>query len=317
MSALRTMTRAWAVVLSGVSLVGLLGAGVVFGAPGESAMDLSQPVVTVNGRAITRAELYRRLEETGGERVLADLMARRLIEDAFDTAGLKLGESEVNAAIAQMKAQAPNEAQWQAFLAQQGMTEADLRSYLTFSLKVKRLTEKSVDTSDAAVRKFFDEHAEQFGRPETVVLAEIVLRDEAKARRVRGLIKTEADFARLAREQSVATETREQGGVRPEEALADMQPEALRQAVAALAVGRVSQPIQTDEVWRIVKLDQRHAAEKADFAQVKDHVREAYLAASAKQVPALIEELGRAAQIKIVDPRYQGLSRMFEAPPAQ
>jgi len=315
--ALRTITRAWAAVLWPVAICGLLATGVAWSAPGDTAADLTRPVVTVNGRAVTRAELYRRLEETGGERVLADLMARCLIEDAFATAGLKLGEDEVNAAVAQVKAQAPNEAQWQAFLAQQGMTEADLRGFLTLNLRVKRLAEKDVDASEAAVRRFFDEHPEQFGRPETVVLSEIVVRDEAKARRVRALIKTPADFARLAREQSVAVETREQGGVRPEEVLAGLQPEALREAVAALAVGRVSQPVQTADGWRLVKLDQRHPAETADFAPVREQVREMYLATQAKPVQALIEELGRAAQIKIMDPRYQGLSQMFAGPPAQ
>jgi parvulin-like peptidyl-prolyl isomerase len=308
-------TRSWSVVLW-MSVCGLFAVGVACGAPGDAAVDLTQPVATVNGRAVTRADLYRRLEQTGGERVLADLLARLLIEEAFDAAGLKLGAEEANAAIAKMKAQAPNEAEWQAFLTQQGMAEMDLREAMAFSLKVKRLAEKDVDVSEAAVRRFFDEHPEQFGRPETVVLSEIVVRDEAKARRVRALIKTPTDFARLAREQSVAVKTREQGGVRPEEALADLRPEALREAVAALAVGRVSQPIQADDGWRLVRLDQRHPAETADFAQIQERVREAYLAVNARKVPDLLEELRKTAQINIVDPRYQGLSRMF-GPPAQ
>ena len=272
----------------------------------------TQPVAIVNGNKITKQEYYDRLEQAGGERVLADLIARRLLTDAFNKSGLKISDQEVADETAKLKKQAPDEASWQAYLKQQGMTDVEFKDFVTFNLQVKKLAEKDVKYTDADLTKFFNDHKEQFARPATVVLSEIVLGDQGKAAEVRKqLDDPKASFATLARQYSVSSYTRERGGRRPEEPLAGLMPEALRAAVAGMQVGQISQPIQADKQWYIVKLDEKHAAEAPDYAKIKDKVQEAYMYTNAKQVQDIIEGLRKEAKVQILVPKFADMQKMF------
>ncbi|MBU0610107.1 MAG: peptidyl-prolyl cis-trans isomerase, partial [Armatimonadetes bacterium] len=300
---MRTIWRPLAAMLAATALLTVLGCS-------------NQPIAIVNGSRVTKKEFYDRLEQAGGERVLADLIARQLLADAFNKSGLKVTEQEITAEIEKMKKEAPNEAEWQGYLKQQGMNEADFRDFVTFNLKVKKMAEKDVKVDEAALRKFFAENRTRFARPETVRLSEIVVNDKAQADKIRGQLKDAAQFPTLARQYSISTYTRERGGMRPEEPLVGIQPEAVRKAVLGLQVGQVSQPIKADSVWYIIKLEQRNAAQKADYDKIKDVVREQYMATHAKTVQDMIEGLRKTARVRILSPKYEEMNRMFGPPQA-
>lgn len=292
------------------SLLALLAAIAVLTVVGCS----NQPIAIVNGSRITKQEFYDRLEQAGGERVLADLIAREMLNSAFEKSGLTVTEQEIAAAVDEVKKQAPDEAQWQEYLKGQGMTEEEFRDFVTFNLKVKKMAEKDVKVDDKLLQAHFNKYRDQFSRPETVRLAEIVVNDRARAQQIRKqLSDPKANFQTLARQYSVSAYTRERGGMRPEEPLSNVQPDALRQAVSKLQVGQISQPIQADNVWYIVKLEQRNAAQKADYAKVKDQVREHYMYTKAKNVNDMVEQLRKEARVKVLDPKYQEMNRMFGA----
>lgn len=296
--------RSWSAALGGLALLTLVGCA-------------NQPVAIVNGSRITKQEFYDRLEQLGGKQVLTDLIARTLLTDAFAKSGLQLTEQEINAEIDKMKKQAPSEAEWQAYLKQEGMTEPEFRDFVTFNLKVKKIAEKGVTIDEAGLKKFFEENRDKFGKPETVVLSEIVVNNKARADQIRKqLSDPKAVFSTLARQYSISTFTRDRGGKRPEEALATVQPEALRKAISGLQVGQTSQPIKADDTWYIVKLEQRNAADKADYDKVKDQVREGYMMTHAKQVQEIIEGLRKTARVNILLPKYQEMNRMFGPPQA-
>jgi len=176
----------------------------------------NQPVAIVNGSRITKQEFYDRLEQLGGKQVLTDLIARTLLTDAFAKSGLQLTEQEINAEIDKMKKQAPSEAEWQAYLKQEGMTEPEFRDFVTFNLKVKKIAEKGVTIDEAGLKKFFEENRDKFGKPETVVLSEIVVNNKARADQIRKqLSDPKAVFSTLARQYSISTFTRDRGGSGP------------------------------------------------------------------------------------------------------
>lgn len=293
------------------SLLALLAAIAVLAVVGCS----NQPIAIVNGSRITKQEFYDRLEQAGGESVLADLIAREMLNSAFEKSGLTVTEQEIAAAVDEVKKQAPDEAQWQEYLKEKvGMTEEEFRDYVAFNLKVKKMAEKDVKVDDKLLQAHFNKYRDQFGRPESVRLAEIVVNDRARAQQIRQQLRDpKANFQTLARQYSVSAYTRELGGMRPEEALSNVQPDALRQAVSKLQVGQISQPVQADNVWYIVKLEQRNAAQKADYAKVKDQVREHYMYTHAKKANDMVEELRKEARVKILDPKYQEMNRMFGA----
>jgi foldase protein PrsA len=291
-------------LLAALALVGIMGCN-------------KQPVAIVNGQRVTREEFITRLEQQAGERVLADLIARKMLEDAFAKSGLQLTDEEVNAEIDKVKQQAPDEQAWQAYLAQQGMTPEEFTSWVKFQMQVKKLAEKDVKLSDEELKKHFDQYRDLFNRPASVRLSEIVVTDKAKADQIRKqLSDPKVSFGALARQHSTSTMTRERSGQRPEEPLMQVSPPALRSVVASLQKGAVSQPINVEGDWYIVKVDDKQAEEKAVYDKVKDQVREHYMYTHAQSVQDIIEGMRQTAKVSIVDPKYQSMNKMFGPAPA-
>ncbi|MEN6642635.1 MAG: peptidyl-prolyl cis-trans isomerase [Armatimonadia bacterium] len=301
---MRKLCRSLSVLLAAVATLTVIGCS-------------NQPVAIVNGSRISKKEFYDRLEQTGGQQVLADLIARRMLQSQFDAAKLQVTDAEINGEIQKLRERAPDDAAWQGFLKQQGMTEVQFKDFVTFQLKVKKLAEKDVKYTDQDLQKFFEKYRMQFGRPATVTLSEIVVADKAKADQIRQQLNDpKASFATLARQNSLSGYTRERGGVRPEEPITQVMPEGLRGIVANMTVGQISQPIKADSQWYIVKLDAKNPAEKADFSnpKIKERVKEQYVLQNARQVQDIIEEARNTARVQILDPKYKDMEKMFGKP---
>lgn len=295
--------RSVTVVLAAIALISLWGCS-------------NQPVAIVNGTRITKKEFYDRLEQAGGTKVLQELIARRLLTDAFDKSGLKLTDQELNDELAQIKKQVPDEAAWAQYLKQQGITEAEVKDMIAFNLKVKKLAEKDLKPTAADLRDEFTHYRNDFNRPAAVTLSEIVVSDKTKADEIRKQLNDpKASFATLARQYSISTYTRERGGRRPEEAAEAVMPEALRPSVANLQVGQISQPIKADQAWYIIKLEAKTAAETPSFDKIQDKVTQHYMYTHAKSPQELLEELRKTAKVNVTDPKYADLNKVF-GPPA-
>lgn len=298
---MRTYLRiASACLLAVVVVLGALGCG-------------KQPIATVNGTRITKAEFVEQLEQAAGERTLESLIAKRLLEDAFAKSGLQVTQQEITDEIAKAKKQAPDEASWQAMLKQQGLDETKLNDLISFQLKLKKLSEKGLNPTDQDLKAEFAKYRQDFDRPATVVLSEIVVASKEQADKIAGELKSpKASFAALARQYSVSAFTRERGGRRPEEMESGIMPEALRGTVKSLGVGGVSSPIKVDDNWYIIKVEEKRAAEGANFDKIKDKVREHYMMSHGKNANDLLAELRKTARVNILDPKYQKLNQMFQ-----
>lgn len=289
----------------------LLAVSVLLGAAGCG----KQPIAIVNGAKITRQEFTDRLEQAAGEQVLQDLIVRRLLEDAFAQSGLALAPEEVAAEVEKLKKQAPSEEEWQRFLTQQGLDEAKLGQEVGFRMKLMKLSQKGLNPTEQDLKKEFERYREDFDRPATVVLSEIVVSSKAEADKVRAELKSpKANFQALARQYSISAMTRERGGRRGEEPIEQVMPEALRPVVARLAPGEISSPIKVDENWYIIRVEEKKAAQKADYAKVKDMVRQHYMDTHGKSPQDILAELRKTAKVSILDPRYQRLGEAFNPP---
>lgn len=273
----------------------------------------SQPVAVVNGTKITKADFSKRLEQTYGEQVLADLILRALVDDAFAKAGLVLDDAEVDAEIQKAVQSAPDEAAWLEMLAQKGMTEADFREFIVFHMKVRKLATQGVDASEEAVKKFFAENREAFAEPEAVEFSMIVLSDKAEADKLASQVKATPDqFNDLARQHTLDNGSRANGGRYPKTPVAQVRPAEVRQQLAKLDAGKIAGPFSAEGVWFLVRLDANHAAKQPSYEEIKDQVKEAFLMDNSKQQEELMAELRKTAQIHIVDARFQKLGEYFQ-----
>ncbi len=173
----------------------------------------------------------------------------------------------------------------------------------------RALLEKVVDerSNDAAVQKYYDEHAVQFKRPE-VRARHILVKDKAEADAIFAQVKGGGDFAKLAMEKSVDTGSGKEGGELGWFEKSRMVPEFADAAFAAKK-GDTIGPVATKFGFHIIEIeDVREAKPLEDVKeQIKQKLR-------GEVVQAYIDELKKAATITEAEGGSGGASVTESAP---
>jgi len=177
--------------------------------------------------------------------------------------------------------------------------------------------EQEADTSDAALRKYFEEHRCEYqtwkarhllvrvkGSPLPVRPGEGDRTEEealARARELRKRLVDGADFADLAKTESDDTDSGANGGDLGTVRHGQVVP-SLEDALCKMNPGDLSEPVKTPFGYHIIKLESTQAK---DFAELKPQLEQKYRTEAARKA---VEDL--IAKTKVVkDPEYY-------APPA-
>jgi peptidyl-prolyl cis-trans isomerase C len=182
------------------------------------------PVAVVNGERVEAAAVARELRDAqageGGARELPGAPLRRsaldgLIERALllqeaRTRGVSVEPEQVERAFQRLRAEYPG-TQLDELLAEQKVSEAELKASLRDQLTIERLFEAqvypAVQVADAEVARHYKEHAAELDEPERVHALQIVVASREEALAVRAeLRRTPKAFAELARARSIAPE---------------------------------------------------------------------------------------------------------------
>lgn len=130
-------------------------------------------------------------------------------------------------------------------------------------------TEVEARMTDEALKKWYDEHLDQF-RTEQVQAAHILLGTEEEARAVKAELDGGADFGAVATAKSKDTGTAPNGGVLGWVGKRELPP-TLSQPLYAAEKGAVLDPIQAPSGWHVFKvMDKR---EVVPFEEVEDQIK--------------------------------------------
>src|SRR5262245_25869602 len=195
----------------------------------------------VNDRLITQSEYDKRLEvasksfrNTGDAQtmrvmVLEDLIREKLLEERAKEMSVTATDEEIMAAVARVKQQynLATDAEFDAALAQTGMTRDDLKRQMSETIVMQKVIGREVtsrmDLSDDALRLEYERKKDQYyAVPENAKVSEIVLKFSAsdadaraaaaaKAEEIQAKIKAGGSFADLAKEYSEGG-TKDRGG---------------------------------------------------------------------------------------------------------
>ena len=186
---------------------------------------------------------------------------------------------------------------------------------------VNREVRATIPITPEQVQKFYDENPKRFEQPETVRAAHILLTtvelaskqelapDKQKAQRalIEALLKrvrAGEDFGKLAKEFSQDPGSKERGGeyVFPRGQMAV----EFETAAFSMSVGQISDVVTTKFGYHIIKVLERKAAGKIEFAKVKERVRENLQQEEAdKRLPAYLEAVKKEAGVEILDAKYK------------
>jgi parvulin-like peptidyl-prolyl isomerase len=303
-----------------VAGLGLLAVAVLTGSAPLRAEIIDQVLVKVNGDIVTKLEfeerqvsaLRGRPEFANGmpttiegqrafEKAVAE-MTPDLILDAVEELLLiqrarelnyTLGDEQYKQILESIKKSnnLTDDAQFQAALKQEGITEVELRRNLERSMMVTQVRNnevmQKVSVTEEEARAYYQAHASEFTTPAELTLREILIevpttergvnvaqQDEAKARadEIRQRLLKGEPFARLAAEVS-ASPSKANGGLIGPIKSDELAPQ-LRQMLDKLKVGEVAEVIATNRGFQILKLESRTDTRIQTFEQARGAIGE-------------------------------------------
>jgi peptidyl-prolyl cis-trans isomerase C len=149
--------------------------------------------------------------------------------------------------------------------------------------------------TEADAKKIYDEKIVQLKPEQEVHARHILVATEAEAKEVAERLKKGDDFAVLAKEKS--KDTGAEGGDLGFFARGQML-KPFEEAAFALDVGQISEPVQTQFGWHIIKVEAKRDQPLPTFDQVKEAIIAQLVQQKAQEV---VTGLRDAAKIEVVD----------------
>ncbi|NTW88766.1 MAG: peptidylprolyl isomerase [Desulfobulbaceae bacterium] len=258
-------------------------------------------VARVNGAAIDAVELRRAKKVLlRGQTVPAEQQAaldKQAVEQLISAellyqAAAKLEhkdlDKEIDAKLAQGKAKFKDDQAFKNAIKDMEMTEKDLREYTRRDILISSYIEttfvKTATVSEAEIRAFYDKNQDKFKRDESVRASHILIgvdekasaddrkKAREKAEKLRKELAGGADFTALAKANSTCPSS-QQGGDLGSFGKGQMVP-SFEKAAFALKPGEISDVVETQFGYHIIKLMEKKAAETVDFKEAKSKIEE-------------------------------------------
>ena len=153
--------------------------------------------------------------------------------------------------------------------------------------------------TDADAKKIFDDKIGQLKPEQEVRARHILVETEAEAKEIAERVKKGEDFAALAKEKS--KDSGAEGGDLGFFSRGQML-KPFEDAAFALDVGALSDPVQTQFGWHVIKLEEKQDRPLPSFDQVKIAIRSQLVQQKAQEV---VSGLRDSAKIEVVDPELK------------
>jgi len=291
---------------------------------------LPEVLARVNGENVTKGDfekLITQMEMSAGQSVPKDkrdeiyrsaldqLVTYTLLAQETKARGIKGDDKEVDQQMQQIRGQFKTEEEFTKALAGRGMTPERLRSDMNKETSIKTMMDAEVanvpPVTDAEIREFYEKNPDKFKQPEGVRASHILIPvpqggDEAakkaaktKAQSLLKQVKGGGDFAKLAKENS-SDGSAQQGGDLGFFTRGQMVP-PFEQAAFSLKPGQVSDVVETQFGYHIIKVTDKKDASTVPLEQVTDKVRE-FLTGQRKQErgTAFINTLKGKSKIEVL-----------------
>ena len=163
---------------------------------------------------------------------------------------------------------APDAATLQAYYNanQHKFAEPERRSLTIAQLSVTDL-QKDIVVSDEDIAAAYDARAKDYEHPEQRDLIQVVLQDEAAARKLASAAKASKSLTTAAKAQgqeTVALNRVDEASILPE----------LYTTIFALKDGEIAEPVKSDLGWHVVQQTKTYPAGKVSLAEAKDKLRD-------------------------------------------
>lgn len=238
-------------------------------------------VAIVNDQKITKNELYNLLVDTYGDEALDVLIRRTLIYQTAKKEGVHVTDSEIEQKLKTLVAieidglirayRIKDKEELEKELARIGGNLAQLEEKLSRKMRkqaevellAEKAVEKTITITDEELQKAYEQ---EYG--EKIEASQIVFKTRREAEEALKKLRSGADFATLAKNESIDRASASRGG--------KMQPFSpkygIGKEVANLKIGEMSGIIKTDHGHHVVKIIDRKPASKKGFKAVRSEL---------------------------------------------
>lgn len=246
--------------------------------------------------------------------LLDSLINQELLFQMCQKSDISVDEQNVNTSLSKVRENFESEEAFQSALKDANMKESDLSARIRKTLAINQLVDEKISrnvvVTDEESREYYDTHPETFMKTEEVRASHILVkvdRDAGEAEKVAALEKIEniqrriqagEDFAQLAKENSDCPSSANGGDLGYFERGKMVQ--EFEDAAFSLKTGSVSDVVQTDYGFHLIKVTDRSEPEAIAYETVKSELED-YLKQKKIQteVSSFIETLRNDATIEI------------------
>ncbi|MDI6893279.1 MAG: peptidyl-prolyl cis-trans isomerase [Bacillota bacterium] len=263
-----------------------------------------EAAAVVNGKVITRDQLYREMYSRVGADVLEEMIDAALVEQEARRQGVVVSDEEVKQEVDRMiQEQYSSEQAFLETLDYYGMTRVDVEAQWRVYLAARKMLLPQIQVGDEEIQPYFEAHRDEFDQQEAVRLRRIVAGSEDEARQILAELRAGADFAALARERSLDKATASEGGDMGLVGRGELPPD-LEDRAFTLPVGEWSDPVEGADGFHILEVLERREAREVSLEEVRDRVIERLQEEKlAEMYPEWLSSLRAAARIEYRPPR--------------
>ncbi|HXD16957.1 MAG TPA: peptidylprolyl isomerase [Vicinamibacterales bacterium] len=292
---------------------------------------LPEIVARINGETISGVELDRAVKALEGRAggpvpadqrdrvfrgVLDEMIGYKLLVQEAKTRKIVVPDSDIEAQVAQIRSQFPNQQQFDQALAAQKMTLQDIRDDARSEMSVEKLVEGEIATKIAvkpeAVTDFYQKNQDKFQQGPRVRASHILIsvpqnadaatkqQAKTKAEAILKDLKGGKDFAATAKENSQDPGSAVNGGDLGFFEKGQMVP-PFEQAAFALNAGDMSDLVETQFGYHIIKVAEKQTQRVVPLDEAKPQI-EQYLSQQSRQAEtqAFVDALKAKAKIEIL-----------------
>lgn len=228
-------------------------------------------VAKVDGVEISRQEFYDRLINISGNEVLETLIAETIVDLEAEEQEIEISQEDIDKEFADLEEYYGGEEAFDTALENAGTTRDDLEQQIIMNLRIRKLVEPYIEISDEEVQEYFDANIDTFGTPEQIRARHILVETQEEADEIYEELMNGGDFEELAKEHSTDGSA-EDGGDLGLFGRGKMVKE-FEEAAFALDIDEISEPVESEFGFHIIKLEEKNAEIKAEFEDFEEDIR--------------------------------------------
>jgi len=305
----------------------------------DSSSQKTEVVATVNEEEITRTELQKAAgtqqlimqiaqtnqqfaqllysSEAGQELLeefnktkLEEVINNTLLQQAAADSDVELTEKEknemFNKQVAQIKQQNNlTDEQFESALSEQGIESMEQYKKMFLeneNLKIQKFIQEKVladvEVSDEEAKEFYNNNSQRYKQGERVEASHILVESKEKADELYDQLQDGASFADLAKNNSIDNRSAENGGklgfIEKGQFI-----EKFEKVAFNLEVGSISEPVETEYGYHIIKVSDKKEASTKSFEEVKSQIKDQLFSQKRQQaVNQYIQKLRDEAKIE-------------------